>query len=77
MMTVAPPRGRVNRNDILSTIDTAGLAQHCFAVLSQPECRRRHLIETVTLINAKGQQEMLLVVFDRLLPSAFPQPKST
>jgi hypothetical protein len=62
--------------DILSTINTDDLARHCFAVLSQPECRRRHLIETVTLIDAKGQQEIILVVFDRLLPSAFPQPRS-
>jgi hypothetical protein len=63
------------KTDILGTIDTAGLAQHCFAVLDRPEHTRRHLVEVVTLTNAGGQQEMFLVMFDRLLPSAFPKPK--
>jgi len=66
----------VKEADILGTIDTAGLAQHCFAILDQPEHTRRHLVETVMMIDAGGQQRMFLIVFDRLLPSAFPKPKT-
>jgi len=65
----------VKEADLLGTSDAADLAQHCFAVLDQPEHARRHRIETVMMIDAGGQQRMFLIVFDRLLPSAFPKPK--
>lgn len=61
--------------DVLDAINNPRFAQHCFDLLDQPEYARQRRVETVTLTNALGQQELLLIVFDRLLPSAFPKPR--